>query len=123
MPLASRDPQPLSPGSSSTLRQDTRISVVPDTGLSTVCSELGCTPPVSSPAEARDRVLAVCSRSPTVCIPVTKCDMEGAERQEPASNLVSTQAPGQVRALAHSPPFTRVVGLPQSNNAPHDIIF
>ena len=46
--------------------------------------------------------------------------MEGAGWQEPASTTISTQAPSQVGALAHSPPFTRVVGLPQSSNARHD---
>ena len=34
-----------------------------------------------------------------------------------ASTPVSTQAPGQMGALAHPPPFTQVVGLPWSNNA------
>ena len=48
IPVPSCDPPPSSPVSSSTLRQDTRVSMVPDTGLSMVCSELGCTPPISS---------------------------------------------------------------------------
>ena len=46
--------------------------------------------------------------------------MEGAERQEPVSNPVITQAPSQVGGLTHPPPFTRVAVLPQSNNAQHD---
>ena len=43
--------------------------------------------------------------------------MEGTGQQDPVSTPVSTQAPGQVGALAHPPPFTQVVGLPHSSIA------
>ena len=71
------------------------------------------------PAEVRDRVRVVRSRSPTEFIPVADFDLESAERQVPSSIAVSTQAPGQVGALAHPPPLTRVVGLPESSFAQH----
>ena len=61
-----------------------------------------------------------CTLSPTAPTPVDKLNREGAGWQELASTPVSTQAPGQVGAFAHPPPFTRVVGLPQSNSTRHD---
>ena len=74
---------------------------MPHPGPSPVSTGLGRTLPDSSPAEDRERVLAVRFRSPTVPLLVDELNMEDAGWQEPASTLVSTQAPGQVEALIH----------------------
>ena len=97
------------------------MSEVQDIGLPMVSCKPGRTPPVHLPADVRDRVRVVSSRSPTEFIPVADRDLESVEQQVPSSITVSTQAPSQVGALAHPPPFTRVVGFAQHHKSTYSL--